>query len=296
MPSGDLLGQAVNRGGGPVEEPVGEARVLVAVMNNARDFALAREEGWYRIPVSRAPARIGADYLAFYHTAAFAREKWHVCYYAPVLGYRIMSRVELLPGEPDHPRAADKYYCLRLGALRELPRPIPSLRLRRVTFISTTLERLLAAREINDLWEPRCPAEHLWAVFRPGAARVKGERAALEGAAGYAVVSAVPRLAPRRRAPTGRVRPVVRLHPLCASAPGDGSVWAVAAQPQPAAVGLVPSECGTGGGPAGGHSDPRAASTSWAMRRERIRRRMVSMWGYMTTSSPRKGTCSLISE
>jgi len=30
-------------------------RVLVAVMNNRRDFEIARDEGWYRIPVKHAP-------------------------------------------------------------------------------------------------------------------------------------------------------------------------------------------------------------------------------------------------
>ena len=30
-------------------------RVLVAIMNNPRDFEIARDEGWYRIPAKRAP-------------------------------------------------------------------------------------------------------------------------------------------------------------------------------------------------------------------------------------------------
>ena len=42
-------------------------RVLVAVMNNQRDFQIAQEQGWYRIPVKRAPPRLGADYLSLIH-------------------------------------------------------------------------------------------------------------------------------------------------------------------------------------------------------------------------------------
>jgi len=147
-----------------------EARVLVAVMNNPHDLDIARERGWYRIPFQRAPARVGADYLAFYHTAAFGREKWSISYYAPVCGYRIVTRRDLLPDEPDHPRAEEKYYRIDIGSLQELPDPIPSRKLRRITFISTTLSCLLAAKEIRDLWQDDLAEEQLWLAFRSGVA------------------------------------------------------------------------------------------------------------------------------
>ncbi|MBU0493224.1 MAG: endonuclease domain-containing protein [Chloroflexi bacterium] len=141
--------------------------VLVVVMNNQRDMDLVRTANWYRIPVRRAPQRLGADYLAFYQTGAFGEdERWQVRYYAPVRRVRRMRRRDLLPDEPDHPRAADEYYQFALGPLARLPRPIPSRRLRRITFIPTTLERLLAAREINDLWLGSEAEERLWAEFQ----------------------------------------------------------------------------------------------------------------------------------
>jgi len=151
-----------------------EPRVLVALLNRVRDFELAREQGWYRIPVRRAPAQIGAEYIAFYHSAVFAQDRWSIRYYAAVRGYRLATRLDLLPDEPAHPRAAEKYYRLDLGPLHELPHPIPSRRLRRITFIPTTLTRLLAAREINDLWEGSPSAERLWAAFRDAA--IEAER------------------------------------------------------------------------------------------------------------------------
>jgi len=74
--------------------------VLVAVMNNQRDLCIAREQGWYRVPIKRAPRRIGADYLAFYLTGAFPDDVRHrVTYYAPVRAYRLARRIELLPKE-----------------------------------------------------------------------------------------------------------------------------------------------------------------------------------------------------
>jgi len=141
-------------------------RVLVAVMNDRRDFKIARHEGWYRIPLKRAPRRVGADYLAFYQTKAFGDEKWAVNYYAPTRRYRLVTRAELLPEEADHPRAAEQYYKVEIGPLQRLPHPIPSKRLRRITFISTTLERLLKAEEINDLWDRGSREDRLWEAFK----------------------------------------------------------------------------------------------------------------------------------
>jgi len=150
-----------------MSESAAVSPVLVVVMNNPRDLTLARQEGWYRIPVRRAPPRLGADYLAFYQTGVFGEdERWRVNYYAPVRRVRRLRRLDLLPGEPDHPRAQDEYYKFELGPLARLPRPIPSRRLRRITFIPTTLERLLAAQEINDLWLGHEAEERLWAEFK----------------------------------------------------------------------------------------------------------------------------------
>jgi len=139
-------------------------RVLVAVMNNPRDLALARERGWYRIPVKRAPKQVAADVLAFYQTAAFDEpERWTVTHHAPIRQFRIARRAELLPGEHDHPRAGDEYYKVEIGPLQRLAVPVPSRNLRRITFIATTMDRLLKAREINGLWMGGGLQERLWA-------------------------------------------------------------------------------------------------------------------------------------
>ena len=142
-----------------------EARVLVVVVNNPRDFALARDAGWYRIPLARAPRLVAADYLAFYQTRAFDDEAWAIRYYAAICGYRVATRAELLPDEPKHPRASEPYYKVEIGPLQRLEWPIPSHRLRRITFIPTTLARLLTATEINELWLDNLLQDQLWAEF-----------------------------------------------------------------------------------------------------------------------------------
>lgn len=128
-------------------------RVLVAIMNNRRDFDIAREEGWYRIPLKYAPqSATEADVLAFYFTRAFGDDKWSIRWYGASRGHELVQRRDLFPEEPNHPRASERYYKLQLGPLMKLERPIPSLRWRRITFIETSWDRFTAAEEINDLY------------------------------------------------------------------------------------------------------------------------------------------------
>ncbi len=139
-----------------------EARVLVAVVTRPRDLAKARDEGWYRVPLARAPRMLAAEYLAFYQTAAFGAERWAVRYIAAVRAVGIATRAALLPDEPGHPRAAERYYRFTLGPLERLPAPVPSRRLRRVTFIPTTFGQLLRARDVVELWRPGDDARAAW--------------------------------------------------------------------------------------------------------------------------------------
>lgn len=141
----------------------GKQRVLVAVLPSPADLDIADELGWYRVPVAHAPAQLGADYLAFYQTGAFpAGERWRVTTLTAVQRVRITTRAELLPDQVNHPRLQARYYRVDIGPLWQLPRPIPSRHLRRITFIPTTLARLLAAREINDLWDKGHHQDKLW--------------------------------------------------------------------------------------------------------------------------------------
>src|SRR5690242_14123539 len=110
-----------------------DARVLVVVVTRPRDMAKAREEGWYRIPLARAPRALAAECLAFYQTAAFGDERWAVRYLAAVRAVSLAQRATLLPEEAGHPRAQERYYRFALGPLRALPQPLPSRRLRRIT-------------------------------------------------------------------------------------------------------------------------------------------------------------------
>jgi hypothetical protein len=129
-------------------------RVLVCVVRTQRDFERILQERWYRIPVRHTPQGMAANYLAFFPTAACGSERWQVRWLAPVEEIRVMRRQLLLPNEPNHQRANQLYYRFALGQAELLPTAIPAKRLRRMSFIATTLATLQLATDVRDLWHP----------------------------------------------------------------------------------------------------------------------------------------------
>jgi hypothetical protein len=140
--------------------------ILVAILKDKRDLEIARVLGWYRVPLKTAPKTVAVDYLAFYQTAKFGDEKWSINYVAPVRGHELTTRAQLMRTQPDHPRANEPYYKIQIGTLERLARPIPSRAWRRVTFVYTTGEKLLAATELNDLIVQSPERERLWQALR----------------------------------------------------------------------------------------------------------------------------------
>jgi hypothetical protein len=151
-----------------------EDRVLVAYLPTTRDFDILRREGWYRIPQQHAPKGIHAEYFAFYFGRDFGDRKWAIHYYAEQLGNELVRRCDLFPEQPNHPRANELYYKVSLGPLQELEHPIVSLRWRRITFMHTTWDRLIEAREINDLFiEGGTYVDRIFATLREKGVRVE---------------------------------------------------------------------------------------------------------------------------
>lgn len=148
-------------------EPRPDDTVLVAVMTGPGDLETARLAHWYRIPVKHAPAEgVGAPYLAFYQTKAFGPERWSINYLAPVSRWETVTRLDLFPDEPGHPRARQSYYKVHLDELVRLPHPVVSRKLRRVAFIVTRWALLARAQEINDLFHGNQLEERLWHVLK----------------------------------------------------------------------------------------------------------------------------------
>lgn len=130
-----------------------EDRVLVSVMPDPHDLEILRDQMWYRIPQRHATKGIHAEYIAFYFTKKFSEDlRYGVHYYGRRTGHELVRRIDLFPDQPDHPRAQEPYYKLQISMLKEKDPPIRSIRWRRITFIQTTWDRFVKAREINDLF------------------------------------------------------------------------------------------------------------------------------------------------
>lgn len=144
--------------------------VLVAIVNKKLDFAILREQLWYRIPVSSVEKwikeRWSPKWLAFYQTMAFGTEKHAINYFAEVLDIREVCRWQLFPDEPHDEKSNRRYYQVFVKSIQTLPKPIYSRRYRRIIFIPTTWEKFITASEINDLSDESSLENKLWAEFK----------------------------------------------------------------------------------------------------------------------------------
>lgn len=129
-----------------------EDRVLVGVVNRKPDLDHVRYDHWYRIPYGQASHGIHAEYVAFFQSRVFGAQNGGIHFYARRTGHELVRRLDLLPEQPDHPRASDRYYKVQLGELREKLPPITNPTRRAVTFIYTTWDRFVAAETISELY------------------------------------------------------------------------------------------------------------------------------------------------
>jgi hypothetical protein len=146
---------------------------LVAVVTNDTDLARFADEHWYRIP-SRALGRaLSADalaetrHIALYQTGSITSGlASSIELHGVVEAITVGPRRTIIPGEPDHPAADESYHVIHVGAVRRLEQPIVSVRPRRITFLRTTFERLIGARDMNDLFIGSAAEEALWPSLR----------------------------------------------------------------------------------------------------------------------------------
>jgi very-short-patch-repair endonuclease len=144
--------------------------VLVAILNNLRDFAIACDAHWYRIPISSFDRWLKRgwppQWLAFYQTKIFGNEGYAINYYAQVLDVHQRYRHELFPDEIPNEKTNRRYYQLIIGPLLRRDPPIFSRQLRRIVFITTTWQKFSTALEINDLYAGSPLEDQVWAALK----------------------------------------------------------------------------------------------------------------------------------
>ena len=146
--------------------------VLVAIMNNLHDFAILREQSWYRIPVDSVNKWLKddwpPDWLAFYQTKVFGHERYSIRYFGKVKGKpQIVHGWQIIPERSKVEEKGERqYYQIFLESLIHRERPILSYQWHRVTFIPTTLQKFNSATEINDLYDSSVLEDRLWEEFK----------------------------------------------------------------------------------------------------------------------------------
>ncbi len=147
-----------------------KGELLVAILNNKRDFDILCEKLWYRIPIDSAEKwlrnRWPPKWIAFYQTKAFQEEAYSIRYYSEVIDIKKVNRRTLFPKEPPNAKQEKTYYQLLVNPLQALKNPIYSRRWRRITFIHSTWEKFLNASEINDLYDDSPLEDRLWTEFK----------------------------------------------------------------------------------------------------------------------------------
>lgn len=142
--------------------PRADQQVLVALLKAQADFAILKEQGWYRIPVTHVPARWPPTYLAFYQPRAFGEDGFRIRYFGRVAAIDVVARRELFPNEFESPLSDKLYYRINVPELEERMEPILSNIPRRLIFVPTTWKKFEAAREINDIFDESPLEDALW--------------------------------------------------------------------------------------------------------------------------------------
>jgi very-short-patch-repair endonuclease len=144
--------------------------VLVAIINSHKDFLIASEDHWYRIPVDSQQKWLKQcwppRWVAFYQTKVFGEEAYSIRYYAKVKGIQLAYRWQLFPDDSQDRKANKRYHQVWLEPLERLPQPILSRRRRRIIFIPTTWLKFKTAVEINDLYHESSLEDRLWAELK----------------------------------------------------------------------------------------------------------------------------------
>lgn len=150
-----------------------ERDCLVAVVTSDADLSRFIDDCWYRIP-DRVIGRLLAyrslaeiRRIGLYQSGSVSKGLPGVIeVHGAIEGISVETRRTIIPEEPDHASADDAYHVVRVSSVERLEAPLTSVRPRRITFVRTTSERLLHARDINDLFIGTAAQETLWASLR----------------------------------------------------------------------------------------------------------------------------------
>lgn len=143
---------------------------LVAAFKEKKNYLIARDQGWYHIPV-HSPVNTMIEegrvqYISFYFKKVFDSWKFSVRHVAKVENITKVKRKILFPEDIMDKKSDVLYYKISFNRLYDLPKPIISHRGRRILFIPTTLHKIKHATELNDLFADSPLEDLLWTELK----------------------------------------------------------------------------------------------------------------------------------
>ena len=142
--------------------------MLLALLKYKYSLAILRDEGWYHIPVAKAPTVWPPRWICFYQGKAFRNEEgaYRVEYYGEVESCETVAYRQLFPSQFESVKADLPYYRVRIKELIRRPSPITSLQPRRLTFVPTTWSKFEGAEQINDLFDESPLEDLMWVALK----------------------------------------------------------------------------------------------------------------------------------
>jgi very-short-patch-repair endonuclease len=150
--------------------------MLLAIFKYKYSLTILQEEGWYHIPVNRAPQTWPPKWMCFYQGKIFEDENraYRVEYYGELAGYETVPYRELFPNRLESEKSNWPYYRVRFKELKHLSQHIPSFRPRRFSFVPTTWSKFESAEQINDLFDDSPLEDIMWKELKK--LNIKAER------------------------------------------------------------------------------------------------------------------------
>jgi hypothetical protein len=128
--------------------------VIVVIVPTRNDLDIVLRRHWYRLPLKHGPTEINAQWIAFYTPGSFGTELHGVHYYARINSVEKVRRIDLFPDQKQHPRANNHYFAVSFDPPMRLAKPLRPERGKRFIWSQTTLWRLNASRNFDELFSP----------------------------------------------------------------------------------------------------------------------------------------------
>lgn len=128
--------------------------ILIALLPSPADLAYA-QAGWYRLPESAAPTVLQqAKALAFYQPKSFGEAGLQIAWWGKITGMELTKRRDLLPDEPNHRRADERYWRVALAPLEARTPPLVAAKSRRLLFAPVRWGEFCDASTVDNLFRP----------------------------------------------------------------------------------------------------------------------------------------------